>query len=51
MAVEFNDVDNSNVIAGGVTTANFPQAARNSRRPAVEAASGPFSGLGMEAFL
>jgi hypothetical protein len=49
MAVEFNDVDNSNVIAGGVTIANFPQAARNSRRPAVEAA--PFSGLGMEAFL
>jgi hypothetical protein len=32
MAVEFNDVDKSIVIAGGVTTANLPQLARNFRR-------------------
>jgi hypothetical protein len=44
-AVEVNDVDNSSVIAGGVTTANFPQAARNFRRSA-EAVS--LSGSSME---
>ena len=32
IAVEFNDVDRSIVIAGGVTAANFPQVARNLRR-------------------
>jgi hypothetical protein len=47
MAVEFSDVDNSSVIAGGVTTANFPQAARNFRRSAAEAASASFIGLGI----
>ena len=46
MAVEVNDVDNSSVIAGGVTTANFPQAARNFRRSASDAVS--LSGWGME---
>jgi hypothetical protein len=50
-AVEFKDVDNSSVIAGGVTTANFPQAARNFRRSAAEAASASFAGLGMENLL
>jgi hypothetical protein len=44
--VEFKDVDNSSAIAGGVTTANFPQAARNFRRSAAEAASASFIGLG-----
>jgi hypothetical protein len=39
MAVEVNDVDNSSVIAGGVTTANFPQAAGNFRRSARAAVS------------
>jgi hypothetical protein len=46
LAVEFKDVDNSSVIAGGVTTANFPQAAKNFRRSAEEAASASFIGLG-----
>jgi hypothetical protein len=46
MAVDVNDVDNSIVIAGGVTTANFPQAARNFRRSAPEAVS--LSGWDME---
>jgi len=46
-AVEVKDVDNSNVIAGGVMTANFPQEARNFRRSAAEAASASFSGLAM----
>src|SRR3954469_19813962 len=32
IAVDFNDVDRSIVIAGGVTAANFPQVARNLRR-------------------
>jgi hypothetical protein len=32
MAVEFSDVDSSIVMAGGVTTANLPQFARNFRR-------------------
>jgi hypothetical protein len=32
MAVEFSDVDKSIVMAGGVTTANLPQRARNFRR-------------------
>src|SRR4051794_25924592 len=32
MAVELSEVDSSSVIAGGVTTANFPQAAMNLRR-------------------
>src|SRR5271154_2245890 len=32
MAFEFSDVDNSRVIAGGVTIANLPQDARNFRR-------------------
>jgi hypothetical protein len=49
MAVEVKDVDNNIVIAGGVTTANFPQAARNFRRSAPEAVS--LSGWGMELFL
>jgi hypothetical protein len=39
MAVDVNDVDGSSVIAGGATTANFPQAARNFRRSASEAIS------------
>jgi hypothetical protein len=46
MAVEVKDVDNNSVIAGGVTTANFPQAARNFRRSAPEVVS--FSGWGMD---
>jgi hypothetical protein len=37
MAFEVRDVDNSIVIAGGVTTANLPQAARNFRRSAISA--------------
>jgi hypothetical protein len=32
MAVELSDVDKSIVMAGGVTTANFPQVAMNLRR-------------------
>jgi hypothetical protein len=48
MAVEFKEVDNSSVIAGGVTTANFPQEARNFRRSAAAAASASSMGLGME---
>jgi hypothetical protein len=32
MAVEFSDVDKSIAMAGGVTTANLPQLARNFRR-------------------
>jgi hypothetical protein len=32
MAVELSDVDKSIVMAGGVTTANLPQLARNFRR-------------------
>jgi hypothetical protein len=48
MAVEFKEVDNSSVIAGGVTTANFPQEARNFRRSAAAAASPSSMGLGME---
>ena len=40
MASEVNDVDSSIVIAGGVTTANFPHVARNFRR----SASASFSG-------
>jgi hypothetical protein len=51
MAVEFKDVDSRSVTAGGVTTANFPQAARNFRRSAAEATSASFSGLGMGTFL
>jgi hypothetical protein len=39
MAVEVKDVDNSIVIAGGVTTANLPQVARTCRRSASEAGS------------
>ena len=51
MAVEVKDVDKSIVIAGGVTTANFPQAARNFRRSASDADSFfelGICGLGME---
>jgi hypothetical protein len=32
IAVDVSEVDNSSVIAGGVTAANFPQLFRNSRR-------------------
>src|SRR5436305_15346199 len=32
MASEVKDVESSNVIAGGVTIANFPQVAKNLRR-------------------
>jgi hypothetical protein len=32
MAEEVSDVDKSIVMAGGVTTANLPQAAKNLRR-------------------
>jgi hypothetical protein len=39
MAVEFSDVDKSIVMAGGVTTANFPQVARNFRRSSVASGS------------
>jgi hypothetical protein len=39
MAVEFSEVDNNSVIAGGVTTANFPQAAKNFRLSSMRADS------------
>jgi len=45
MAPEINEVDNSMMMLGGVTTANFPQAARNFERSATEAAS--VSSLGL----
>ena len=56
MAVEVKDVDKSIVIAGGVTTANFPQVARNFRRSASDASAADAAsffelgicGLGME---
>jgi hypothetical protein len=50
-AVECKDVDNSAVIAGGVTTANLPQVARNFRRSAAPATSTSFSGLAIGIFL
>jgi hypothetical protein len=45
MAPQINEVDNSMMMLGGVTTANFPQAARNFERSATEAAS--VSSLGL----
>jgi hypothetical protein len=48
MAVEFNDVDKSIVIAGGVTTANLPQLARNFRRSSSSGA--PVSAAGSSWF-
>jgi hypothetical protein len=39
IAGEFKDVDNSKVIAGGVTTANVPQLARKRRRSCTISAS------------
>jgi hypothetical protein len=39
MAVEVSEVDNKSVIAGGVTTANLPQAAKNFRLSSIEADS------------
>ncbi|OCK56980.1 hypothetical protein LMTR3_15340 [Bradyrhizobium sp. LMTR 3] len=47
IASEVKVVDNNNVIAGGVTAANFPQAARNFRR----SASASFSKLPIESLL
>jgi hypothetical protein len=37
--MEVREVDNNNEIAGGVTTANLPQAAKNFRRSSMAAAS------------
>lgn len=44
-AVELSDADSNNVIAGGVTTANFPHEARNLRRSSLKEFVSVFSGV------